>query len=512
MSKKSQNPFSSVISVNPYKDTYLTGISSFLTKTTSPEFSKEQFALSYINTRDFITSKIEISKNIPEDDLYDAINNKVYDEFGLDQAVTYQVHFIETFNNLDAENRHFHIFIVDPLTMTETFQTVVQKIKYIDIIIPSPLLIKSLYVKDFIESNGVHCFVYFQQHDTFITLYSEKEFLYTKTIKYSFTDMHERFCELYGERVGYEEFMEFLSTHNLKDTNSNYKEPFLKLYKEIFANINDILTYAKRAFDIEKIERLYIGAQTYTVTKLDEIAEAELGIKSTDFNFDYGFETEGVYIDQLHALMHLYTSLNEEEKYDCNFSTYYRPPKFLQRESGKLAVVVAASLLIAFAYPITYWTLTYAQTLQYELLQKKYNDLHVIRTTREAIIKSKMADKKKVLALLDAEKQEYLEKKNTLIKIHDVKVNYPMKAKLLTLLTKDLNKFDVRLDNLTYAESEEGGKVFSFNLVATKDKKITKLIEYLTKIHEGKFTFSLEEILYKKEHKRYFGELKVKIL
>ena len=60
------------------------------------------------------------------------------------------------------------------------------KIKYIDTIIPSPLLLKSLYSKDLIESSGVHCFIYFQKNDTFVTIYSEKEFLYTKSIKYSF--------------------------------------------------------------------------------------------------------------------------------------------------------------------------------------------------------------------------------------------------------------------------------------------------------------------------------------
>jgi len=286
MSKKSQNPFSSIISVNPYKDSYLSGISSFLTQTTSPEFNKEQFAISYINTRDFITSQIEITKNIPEEDLYDAINNKVYDEFALDQAVAYQIQYIETFNNVDTENRHFQVFIVDPLEVAETFQNVVEKIKYIDVIIPSPLLLKSLYSKELIESSGVHCFVYFQKNDAFVTLYNEQEFLYTKTIKYSFLDMHERFCELYGERVEYDDFMEFLSTQSLKETQSDYKEHFIRLYKEIFANINDILTYAKRAFELEKIEHLYIDMQTDTITKLDEMAEAELGIKCNDFAFD----------------------------------------------------------------------------------------------------------------------------------------------------------------------------------------------------------------------------------
>lgn len=234
MSKISEHSFSSVLSVNPYKETYLSGISSFLSETTSPEYKKDQYTIAYLNSQGFINAQVSITKNIPEEDLYDAVYNKVYDELGLDQAVEYQVQFIELFNNLDEDNRTFHVFIVDPLTITETYQPVVEKIKYIDTIIPTPLLLKSLYVKEIIESSGVHCFVYFQENDTFVTIYNEKEFVYTKSIKYSFLNMHERFCELYGERVDYDDFLAFLQHENLKDTTSNYKEYVLKLYKEIF--------------------------------------------------------------------------------------------------------------------------------------------------------------------------------------------------------------------------------------------------------------------------------------
>ena len=526
MDKKSQSPFSSVILVNPYRDTYLSGISSFLTDIPSPEFQKEQYAISYLNTRGFITSKIDITKNIPEEDLFDAINNKVYDEFALDQALSYQVRYIEIFHHDDPDNRHFHVFIVNPQVISDTFENVVSKIKYIDTIVPAPLLLKSLYEKEFIESNGVHCFIYFQKDDAFITAYDKKEFLYTKSIKYSFVEMHERFCELYGEKIEYEEFIEFLSTQNLKDTQNNYKTYLIRLYREIFSSINDILTYIKRAFEVEKIERIYIGMDIPTVTELDEMAESELGIKSSVFDFDYGFENKDIYISQLQALMHIYTSLDENERYECNFTTYFRPPSFIKRESGKISILIAASLIIAFAYPITYWIMTYAQSLQYDMLDQEYTELHNTRVTREATIKKREADKEKILSLLDVQKKEYTEKKNTLIKIHDVKVNYPMKAKLLSLLTKDLNRFGVRVSSVSYSENKQiqikntqkdkevqkKVKVFSFDLIATRDKKITKLLEYLTKTHEEKFKFSLDEIEYNEDTKRYFSNLKVTLL
>jgi hypothetical protein len=512
MSTSLQHTFSSVLSVNPYKDTYFNSISSFISETSSPEFSKDQFVISYLNTKNFINAQIEISKNIPDEDLYDAINSKAYDDLALDQAVEYQIQYIESFSNLDEENRYFHVFIVDPLEIIDTFRTPVEKVKYLDVITPAPLLIKSLYAKEIIDSNGVHCFIYFQENDAFITIYSDKEFIYTKSIKYSFIDMHERFCELYGERVDFQSFLDFFAKESLKETNSDYKEFFIKLYKELFANVNDILTYAKRAFDIEKFEHVYIGSQLQTVTKLDEMLEVELHIKSSEFDFDYGLETDNSgYVDQLHALMNIYTTVDHTDKYDCNFTLYRRPPAFIKRESGKLIILTAAAFALAFAYPITYWILTYAQGLQEDLLKQEYSAVHNTKITREATIKNRQADKAKALTLLAEEKKEYTDKKNTLVKIHEVKVDYPMKAKLLTTFTKDLNRFGVKVAKINYTELEKK-KFFTFNLISTRDRKVTRLIEYLTKKHEKSFKFELEHINYDEDFKKYFSELKVSIL
>ena len=514
MSKKEQSSFSSVVSVNPYENTYVSAVSSFLSTTTDPQYTKGQYTISYLNSKSFINSNLSISKNIADEDLYDAIFTKVYDELGLDQAVEYHIQYIETYNQLDEDNRNFHVFIVDPI-VHDVFNEPIEKIKYIDFIIPSPLLFKSLYSKEIIDDSGVHCFIYFQENDAFITIYNEKEFVYTKTINYSFKQMHERFCELFGEQVEYEDFMDFVANDNLKTTTSNYKEHLIKLYKEVFANINDILTYVKRALDIDKIEQVYIDTQISSETELNEMAEVELSIKSSSFDFDYGFDSpDDEYIDQLHSLMHLFTTLPKEEKYDCNFTTYHRPPKFIRRESGRVILLAAASLILAFIYPVSYWTLTYAQNLQYTLLQEEYNEVHNIKTTREATIKNKEADKVKVTALLDHEKNDYVEKKNTLIKIHDVKVNYPMKANLIYKLTKDLNRYKVRLETLSYDENikDDPTKHLRLGLVSSKDKKITALIKHLTKKYEGIFHFSLNEISYEEDSKLYFSELKVTLL
>ena len=86
-----------------------------------------------------------------------------------------------------------------------------------------------------------------------------------------------------------------------------------------------------------------------------------------------------------------------------------------------------------------------------------------------------------------------------------------MKSKMLTTLTQDLNRYKVGLESLEFIQNELNN-TFSLHLVASKGIRITKLIAYLTKIHEGKFTFSLEKIYYDDDEKKYLSELKVKIL
>ena len=509
MNNKEQHSYSSVISINPYSNSYINEKSGFLTSTLSSSYSKDQYVISYLNTKDFITSQISISKNIPDEDLYDAIFSKAYDELALDQAIHYQMQYIETFYTLDEESRNFHIFIIDPLITQDIFSKSIDKITYIDYIVPSPLLLKSLYTREIIQNNGVHCFIYFDKNDTFITIYSDKEFIYTKSINYSLIQIHDRFCELYGEKIEYDEFINFLSTQNLKNSTSDYKEYVLKLYKEIFANINDVLTYVKRVLEIQRVDNIYIGSGLHTATKLHEISELELGIKSSEFNFDYGYENTNTYVDQLHSLMHVYASTSEDERYETNFTTYERPPKFIKRQSGKIILLTAASFIIAFIYPVSYWTLSSTQGSQYKSLQKEFQEKHNQKITREATINKKLVLKKKLTNLLEEEKKNYLEKKNTLIKIHDVKVNYPMKADLLYRLTKDLNTNDVEIESLSYSQDTQ--KILTLNLVSSKDQKITDLLKFLTKKYQNKFHFSLTKISFEDDSKKYFSELKVSL-
>ncbi len=510
MSTKLPDSFSSVLSVNPYNDSYVNNISNVLQESNSVKYDKKQFTISYLNTRYFINSQIEISANIPEEDIEDAIYNKAYDELALDQALEYKIKYIEVFNKSEEDSRIFQVFIVNPNDIVNTYNSAVKRINYIDIIIPNPLLLKSLYTKEIIKHNDVDCFIYIQENDAFIAIYENQEFIYNKSINYSLKQIHEKFCEYYGESISYNDFLNFISTKNLRTTESKYKEHIIKIYKELFTNINEILTYIKRAFEIEKIDTIYIGSAISTVTKLYEMAEVELNIRSNDFDFNYGYRKGNTFIEPLHSLMHLYTTLDEDERYNCNFTTYQRPPKFQKRLSGKMIIIIAASIIIAFAYPVTNWILSSAQDAHQESLESDYSKIHSQKVDREKSIKKITDEKKRVTDILKDEKNEYFNKKNTLIKIHDVKVNYPMKAKIIALLANDISSYNVYLEALSYKEFVNE-RNFNLYLIAKSDKEITNLVKYLTKKYHGEFLFSLKKIYLEKESGKYFTELKTQI-
>lgn len=504
-----QQTFSTIISANPYRNDYYVGTLNSITSIASPSFSKEQYAVSFLNTKGFISALIGISKNIPEDDIYDALENKVYEELALDMAVEYQFQYIEAINNSTESERFFHIFIVDPLTLEQDFLPTVQAIKYIDQIVPVPLLLKSLYVKEILDSSGVHGFIYFQENDAFLTIYRDQEFVYTKSLKYTLKQMHERFCEILGEIIDLQSFENILSTQGLNPKNPDYQKAFFKLYGEVFLHINDIVTYAKRAFEIKQFDTIYLGTAVGVINGLDEYAQTYLGLKAEAFDFDLGFKANSTSVDQIHQLMHLYARLESEERYECNFTIFHRPPPFAKRDSGKLILVVAGALAAALLYPGTYWGLSYVEEFHYALMNQEYQKVHIEKTTREQTINLKTANKNAAQVLLDQQITAYKQKQDTLTQVHDKKVNYPMKAKIAADFTRSFNQYRVKLQNIRYTEDNNSTiKTFTFMLTAKSTQDITALIKHLTETKREKYAFGLELISYNENEKSYLSELK----
>ncbi len=467
--------FSNIISVDPVTLNSYGYFKNEIRTNNLEKSKKDSFVISYIPSKDIITATINMSRNIPDSDLKDAIEIKVYDELGLDSAADYSITYLETETN-DTKNRIFNVFVIDSKLVNEKLSPIKKYTKYIDYATGTPFLMQSLYKKVLIEPEGTDCFVYFQKEDAFLAIYRQGEYVYSKSLHYSLAQINEKFCELIGERIDDEDFNNLLTNEGFKGANLDYQQHLMKLFGEIFLYINDVLVYAKRSYSLESVDRLYIGSEIGEMLGIEEYAQSYLGLKSHAFNFSIAINSKEWYIDQMQLLMILTAQQYFDEKNDnLNFSPFRRPPPLSKRPSGKLLGVIVASIVLSLAYPT--YQLGYSYFLQIKLNKqtKTFIKLHKKTTAIKNDISMLKQKKNKLDKLLKKENDKFEFRKKLLNEIYTKKISYPMKATLLAQFFKISNKYRSKIDSAEYKDNQ-----FILEVQNRSDKKITEFIKSLT--------------------------------
>ncbi len=492
------------MTVNAYADKYYLYKNDAFESLNKLTYNTSNFIVSYLSNKDMINTTVYISRSIPEEDIADILDIKAYEELGLDQASDYIISSIEVVSA--GEEREFHIFVAEPDILNELYLPIKHQTKYLDLVVPAPLLYKALYRKEILDDNGTHCFIYFTKQDAFVTLYKNGEFLYSKSIEFSLEQIYDKFCEIVGEKIDESEFFSVLESEGLKTTNHEYQQHLIKIFGEIFITINDIIIYAKRAFHLDNINQMFIGSVQGPIIGLDEYSQNYLGLQSADLNFNYNINNDEWYTDQLQYLM-LLSSFDymEDEESIVNLTMFPRAPSFVNRASGQFIIATFAAISVGLAYPLVYLVGSYvndakiyALTLQNDKLEsesKKYKKI--------------LGQKKKEIEILDQKIDKlsikYQAKTKTLTSIYDKKVNYRLKSKTFHQIAEELTKFDLNVDML-YSVND----TLWVSLVSSSDRKITELIMYISEIHFDEINHIDIELIEKdRENGYYKGLLKV---
>ena len=501
MAKNSNNKnFSSIISINPTSLESYSYAKNEIKPFKLEKSSKNSFFISYIQSKNVIGATVEMSRNIPDSDLDDALEIKVYEELGLDSALEYTITYLEA-ESKDSKNRAYNVFVIDTSLVREQLSTIKKKTSYIDYVTTAPFLIASLYKKSLLESDTTDCFIYFQKNDAFLAIYKNGEYLYSKSLHYSLEELTEKFCELLGERIEEEDFYKLLTTEGLKSTNVSYQSFLMQLFGELFLYINDVIVFAKRSYSIDSIDKIYIGSAVGVFVGVDEYAKSYLGLESYEFNFSIAINSKEWYVDQLHILMILTSQIYLEDKDDkLNFSIFRRPPPLKNRPVGKLIGVVAASIILALAYPA--YQYGYAKFLQIQINQAN-NEFRKVNAEAN-IIRAKIAklkeERAKVVALVKKESDKLDFRKKLLTEIHNKKIDYSMKALILVELINISNKYQSKISDIVYSEND-----MTLSIENRNEKKITEFIKELTKLQKYKIT--TDKIKKDEESKLFFSQI-----
>ena len=132
-SKESKSAIKNIVTLNAYTDqNYIFKNDSFqaLNKLS---YNTSNFITSYVSNKDMISTTIELSRSIPQEDIADILEIKAYEELGLDQASPYIISSSEVENG--GEEREFHLFVAEPEVLDKLYLPIKQETKYIDLVI-----------------------------------------------------------------------------------------------------------------------------------------------------------------------------------------------------------------------------------------------------------------------------------------------------------------------------------------------------------------------------------------
>ncbi len=502
----SKSPIKNIVTLNPYINKEYIFKSDKYQSLNKLTYNTSNFITSYISNKNLISATVSISRNIPDEDIADILDIKAYEELGLDHAANYVISSTES--EQSGEEREFHIFVTEPEDLDALYLPLKQQTKYIDLIVPAPLLYKALYRKEILQDNGTHCFVYFTKDDTFVTFYKNGEFLYSKSIDFSLVHIYDKYCELIGEKVDEKEFFNILETEGLKTAKSDYQQNFMKIFAEVFITVNDIIIYAKRAYQLDTIDHMFIGASNGPIIGLDDYSQNYLGLHSADLNFNYNLDSDEWYIDQLQYLMLLNSfDYMENEESVINLTMYPRPPSFVNRASGQFIISTFAAISIGLAYPLIYLVGSYVNDAKIYALNIENEKLTAEATKYKKILK----DKKDKINVLDNKigkaSKTYNSKTKTLTAIYDKKINYRLKSGTLYTIAEDLYKYDVQVNRVLLKND-----IIWLSLISSDDRKFTEVIKYISDTHFDDINQIDIELIEKNADSSYYqGLLKVEL-
>jgi len=496
--------YKNITTINPYIDSFYEYKNKEFKKVKKLAYNDRNYTISYLTNKEIIIASLDVGYSLSDDELEGYFFDKAYEELGLDEDTEYTINYQK--RDDDADSFVYNLFISEPDKVNNYFSEVIEESKYVDLLIPAPLLFKTLYKNKVLEDRDAHCYIYFTMKDAFVTIYKDGNFIYSKSLEFSLEQIYEKYCALIGEKVDKVEFFEILNSEGLKTSNSTYQQNLMKIFGEIFLQINDIVIYAKRAYQIDSIQKLFLGSVDSPIIGLSDYGYNYLGIPTFNLDFNFDIKNDEWYVDQLQYLM-LKSGLDyiEEPQKTLNISTYPRAPIFTKRASGQFIISFIVTSLLAIGLPLFYLVPAYSL----EAYNLKLSSENKALTAKSAKYKNILEEKKNLITSSKKELKKleavFERKAKTLIAINNKKVNYKFKSNFLHIFSKDLKKFNLHIEEI-FSEDDN----FTFHLISKDEKNITKYIKYVSKKYfEDIRTIDIKRIELNEEELIYRGILKV---
>lgn len=430
---------------------------------------KDKF-ISYLQYKDVLSTSIEIPGDTPEDEILDRVTVKTFEDLMLDASLDYKISFNQSPMS-DEQTRYFNVFAVNEAVIEREFGSVANQTKFIDYIAIAPFMFEALYVNNLIAPNGIDCFIYFQKDDAFLAVYSDGEYLQSRSLTYNLKYIYNSFSNLSNSGIPEEEFYNILASKSYFQ-NDEDMDILVQVFDEMFGYINNLILSMNNLFRIS-IQNIYLSSDIGDISLAKDFVSDKLSLNYKDFNFISVVPAKGIQITQLDNLMYLIGNTPAIVTVeDNNYSTFVRPAPLKDRLVGKLLKFAFLGALIAALYPCYQFAHGYYMNHEAEKKEEEY----AVKKREEDRIKAaikKLQDQISAVSKLSTAEEEKLNfRTNLLNQIHSKKINYPMKSIAIYNVSNMINNNDVTLFCIRGKEAQ-----LTFCVDSDHDKQLTQLIK-----------------------------------
>jgi len=338
----------SVIYIDPFSSTKVT----FDGKSFGVPKLRGSKIASRVSYGDISIHSFKINASMTEGELKTLVEIKMYEEAGLDLQKRYKIVYIKKELEL-SETALVEAFAIEESKTRKTLETVLKEEKYLDFLALPFLAFSTLYHNKILAPKN-DVFVYIERNEAFLSIYKDARYISTKSIM----NLEEIVKRLKREEVDIDsEALKKLLLEKGLDA-SAYAEDELSLstalqtvFVEIFTKINDIFMHNRNVFGLDSIDRIFMSTANGRIRGLREFLHAFGYTETTlhDFKLFKECSTENVFACLMASYVcDQYALENQSE----NITFLVRPPQFFKTEVGKVALISAASLLIAGLYPL----------------------------------------------------------------------------------------------------------------------------------------------------------------
>jgi len=288
---------------------------------------------STLSIKDVITYTFKLPLSTSKEQLETEAHLQFYENAGLDLNKQYKTFFL-TKELKNEESYLIEAIAIDENTLKEKFAYLIEKTNFIDYISLSVLCFSEFY-EIYQKEKQRDAFVYLDNKQSFITIYKDGEYLYSKTLN----PLKPLLKTL---NLDYDKFVDIMKNKGVNKENYELDDFLIaneieRFFSDYFMSINNRLSYGKNIFYLDKIDNIYFYTPFY-IKDMDSLKEFW---EATEINF------EVIQNDEINLLDKVVINYNEKHyKDEINFSIFPRPPKFYKTKTFQLIMVIILTILV----------------------------------------------------------------------------------------------------------------------------------------------------------------------